>query len=83
MTAFFFFKGFILGKRKWSAGCFHYILIALKLAYNKNKLFNTLHYCSRDTLNVGFLEKGLGIISPRHFVHDFSTKMYLILYSIN
>ena len=25
-------------------------------------------------LNLDFLEKGLGIVSPRHFVHGFSTK---------
>ena len=31
-------KGFMLGKRKWSAAWFHSISIALKLAYNRNKL---------------------------------------------
>ena len=30
-----------------------------------------------------FLGKGLGIISPAHFVYDFSTKMLLMLYAIN
>ena len=30
-----------------------------------------------------FLEKGLGIVFPPFFVHDFSRKMLLILYSIN
>ena len=34
-------------------------------------------------LNFDFLDKGLGIISPAHFVHDFLTKMFLMLYSIN
>ena len=34
-------------------------------------------------LNFDFLEKGLGIVSPPHFVYDFSTKMFLMLYSIN
>ena len=34
-------------------------------------------------LNFDFLDKGLGIISPAHFVYDFSTKMLLMLYSIN
>ena len=34
-------------------------------------------------LNFGFLDKGLGIISPVHFVYDFSTKVFLTLYSIN
>ena len=34
-------------------------------------------------LNFDFLDKGLGITSPAHFVDDFSTKMFLMLYSIN
>ena len=32
-------------------------------------------------LNFDFLEKGLGIVSPPHFVYDFSRKMFLKLYS--
>ena len=34
-------------------------------------------------LNFNFLEKALEIVYPPHFVHDFSTKMFLMLYSIN
>ena len=34
-------------------------------------------------LNFDFLDKVLAIISPAHFEYDFSTKMFLILYSIN
>ena len=34
-------------------------------------------------LNFDILDKGLGIVSPAHFVYDFSTKMFLMLYSIN
>ena len=34
-------------------------------------------------LNFDFLNKGLGIVSSAHFVNDFSTKMFLMLYSIN
>ena len=34
-------------------------------------------------LSFDFLDKGLGIISPAHFVYDFLTKMFLMLYSIN
>ena len=30
-------------------------------------------------LNFEFLEKGLGIVSPPHFVYDFSSKMFLML----
>ena len=33
-------------------------------------------------LNFDILEKGLGIVSPAHFVHDLSRKMFLMLYSI-
>ena len=34
-------------------------------------------------LNFEFLDKGLGTVSPPHFVYDFSTKMFLVFYSIN
>ena len=33
-------------------------------------------------LNFDFLEKGLRIVSPSHFVYDFLKKMFLKLYSI-
>ena len=34
-------------------------------------------------LNIDILEKGQEIVSPAHFVYDFSTKIFLLLYSIN
>ena len=34
-------------------------------------------------LNFAILDKGLGMVSPAHFVYDFSMKMFLMLYSIN
>ena len=34
-------------------------------------------------LNICFSEKGLGLVSPPHFVYDFSGKMFLMLHSIN
>ena len=34
-------------------------------------------------VNLDYLEKGLEIVSPPHFVYDFSTEMCLMLYSIN
>ena len=71
----FFNKTFMLGKSKWSATRFHYVSIALKLAYNKNKLFKILHLWSRDMLNFDFLDKGLGKVSPPHLAHEFSTKI--------
>ena len=51
------------------------------LAYNQKKLRKTLYYfiLSRDMLNFEFIEKGLGTVSPPHFVHNFSIKMFLIL----
>ena len=33
-------------------------------------------------LNFDLLEKGLGTVSPPHFVYDFSRKMFLMSYSI-
>ena len=33
--------------------------------------------------NFDILDKALGIVSPGHFVFDFSTKMFLMLYCIN
>ena len=61
----------------------HHTPIALKSAHNKNKLHENLDYWSRVTLSPDPLKKGLGIVSPPHFVYDFSTKMFLMLYSIN
>ena len=80
---FVFYKSFILGKNKWFVAWFHYISIVLKSAYNRNKQFKGSHYWSRVMLNFGFLDKGLGIISLAHFVYDFLTKLFLMLYSIN
>ena len=34
-------------------------------------------------LNFDFPEKGVGIASPQHSVYDFSSKMFLMLYSFN
>ena len=34
-------------------------------------------------LNFHFSEKGLGLVSPPHFVYDFSRKIFLMLHSIN
>ena len=62
---------------------FHNISIALKLVYNRNKLFKTLHYWSRNMLNFEFLDKGLGMVSSVYFVYNFSRNMFLMLYFIN
>ena len=34
-------------------------------------------------LNFNFSEKGLGLVSPQHFVYDFSRKVFVVLHSIN
>ena len=68
-----------LDQSNWSAAWFHNISIALKLVYNRNKLFKTLHYWSRNMLNLEFLDKGLEMVSPLYFVYDFSRKMFLML----
>ena len=33
-------------------------------------------------LNFDFLEKGVGLVSPPHFLYEFSRKMFLMLYLI-
>ena len=48
--------------------------------YFLNKI---LDYRSTDMFNFHFSEKTLGLVSPPHFVHDFSRKMFLMLHSIN
>ena len=34
-------------------------------------------------LNFNYLEKSLGLVSPPHFVHNFSRKIFFTLYPIN
>ena len=53
------------------------ISIVLKFAINKNKLYTTLGYWSRDMHNSNFSEKGLGLVSSPHFMYHFSRKMFL------
>ena len=53
------------------------------MASNKNKLYKTLGYWSRDMLDFDFLKKGLEMAFSPHFVYYFSRKRFLLLYSIN
>ena len=53
-----------------------------QLGNNKNKLYKTLEYWSRDMLNFDFRENCLGIVFPLYFVYDFSRKLFLIFHSI-
>ena len=45
--------------------------------------FKNTSYWSRDMLNFQFLEEGLGIVSPPHFVFNLPRKKFLMLYSSN
>ena len=71
------------GKSKWSAAYFQYFSIALQLGIQWKQTVKTSDFWSRDILNFSFPEKGLGLVTPSHFVHDFSRKIFLLLYSIN
>ena len=73
---FVFFKSFIWGKSNLSAAYFQYISTALNLAYNKNKMYKTLDYWSRDMIKFDLLEKGLGIVSPSHCVRFFRKECF-------
>ena len=70
------------GKTKFLQPSFN-VGIVLNLGYNKNNFYKTLDYWSRDMLNFNFLEKCLGIVSPPHWVYDFSRKKFFLLYFIN
>ena len=63
-----FFLLIIQDKNKWPGAWFQYFLIALNLAYSKNKLYKNVDYLFRDILTFNFLG---------------SNKMFLMLYSIN
>ena len=54
-----------------------------QLGIQQKRLSKTLGYRSREMLNFGFPEKGLGKVSPPHFVYDFSREMFFMLYSLN
>ena len=77
-SLFVYRKSFIWGKSKWSVAWFQYILIVLNLAHNK--LYKTLDNWSRYTFNFDFLEKSLVIVSPPHFVYDFSKNISHIMF---
>ena len=70
-------KTFIWRKSKWS------INFDSPELGKQNKICKTLEYWSRYMLNFNFLEKAQWIISPPHFVHDFSKMMFVRVYSIN
>ena len=51
--------------------------------YNDNKLYKCSDCLSRKILNFVFFEKGLELVSPPHFVYEFSRKIFLIFHLIN
>ena len=53
-------------KNKWPGAQFQYISISASLACNKNKLYKTLDYWSRDMLNFNFSGKGLWLVPAPH-----------------
>ena len=57
--------------------------MALNLSYNKNKLYRSLDYWSRDILHFNFWEKYVGLVSPPYSLYGFPRKMFLRLWSIN
>ena len=46
-------------------------------------MYKILEYWSRDMLNFNFSEKSLGLVSPPHYVYDFSREIFLMLHSSN
>ena len=52
------------------------------MAYDKNKLYKSLTI-DPDICPILTFRKGLGIVSPPHFVYDFSARIFFMLYSIN
>ena len=54
--------------------CSYIVAIVLNLTYNKKKFYKTLENWSGDILKFDLSEKGLGLISPQHFVYEFPRK---------
>ena len=63
----------------------HFVLEIFKFLWRLfgYKLNQTLDYWPRDMLNFNLSIKGLGLVSPPHFAHYFSRKIFLMLHSIN
>ena len=60
------------------------VLIALNLAYNRNKLYKTLEYRSRDMFNFDFFYKESGnSFATSFFNMIFQKKMSFMLRSFN
>ena len=58
--------------------------MALNLGYNKNT--NCIKFLTIDpqiSIDFYFSKKDLGLVSLPDFVYDFSSKMFLVLHSVN
>ena len=71
---FIFKKSLKWDESKWFSA------LALNFPYNKNKLYKTLDYWSRDMLNFNFPEKGLRLVSPPHCVWFFKKNFYHVTF---
>ena len=57
---------------KWSQETISsYFLNMLGIKWNQESIDKTWDYSSRHMLNFKYSEKGLGLVSPPHFVYDF------------
>ena len=83
-TGFCFLKSFILDKSKWSAADFTIFRQPLNqhtIETNCSKLYTIdSEICSILIFQIRVWEQ---FFQPAHFVHDFLTKMFITLYSIN
>ena len=68
---------------KVSIAYFQYTSKTVKLVCNESNLYKILEYWFRDILNFECSEKGLRLVSPPHFVYDFSRKIFLMFYVTN
>ena len=50
----------------------------INLPCNKNKLYKTLDYWSKNMLNFNFWEKGMGLVSPSHFFQEKCFSCYIL-----
>ena len=62
---------------------FNIICVGSRQLGHTIKTYHTSDCWSRDMLNFYFLTKGLGLVSPPHFLHYFLGKLLLMLHSIN
>ena len=85
---FFFFLKKVLNEEKKLVSTLAWIYfgspwLGHTVRKNKKKLHKFSGCWSKEMLNFGILEKGLGLVPPPHFVYNSSRENFLMLYSIN